>query len=152
MDVSPKRIRNGCSKKRIVIHVEGSFSFSSLLYGWLCKGREMLCVYTLYLLKYYRKKIITRFKYLDITASLFSRGNISNGIPLMMAETKFFRRKWIRFIYNEDELKKTRKLYKRDLSSDISAIEDQRVWHVMSRRWEKIIRIGKPCLFILWRK
>jgi len=57
MDVSPKRIRNGGSKKRIVMHVEGSFLFSSLLHNWLWKWRKVPYVCILHLLKrHYRNK------------------------------------------------------------------------------------------------
>lgn len=58
-----------------------------------------------------QKKKLTRFKNVDFMASLFSKGNISNGIPLVLAENKSFRRELIRFSYNEDELTKIRKLF-----------------------------------------
>lgn len=92
-----------------------------------------------------QKQMIIRFKYLDCIASLFSKGNISNGIPLILTENKSFRREWIRFSYNEDELTKIRKLFykgieiylQRDLGSGISDIDGQRCVLLRARNGKK---------------
>lgn len=119
-----------------------------------------MCLHSTFAKMTLQKKMLTGFKYLDFIAALFSKGNISNVIPLILAENKSFRRESIRSSYNEDELSKIRKLlYKwieiylqRNVGSGISDIDGQRVCVIMSKRWEKVIHIRESCLFVLWRK